>query len=144
MTESSEEIKQLINTEYDTKERKEFEEGIKKGQAAAASYKWFALGLSKEADRINNTDIGKLMQQDMMLCRLVYFIRFKKKYDGINAGTIDSIILIMEKTHTKELRDLGKKGLEKYIELLEKHLKLAKSVYTVAIDLGDFEPIKGR
>jgi hypothetical protein len=45
----------------------------------------------------------------------------------------------MEKTRTKELKELGKDKLQVYINALEKQLKLARAVYTVAIDCGTFD-----
>lgn len=137
---TTEEIKQEIEMNYSPKEREEFYKSIKKIDAAYTMLKWFDFQLSKEADRIIEIDTAELMQQNEKLCKLVYFIRFRKKYDGINIQSIDDMKMMMQKTRTHQLKQLGKKQLKEYIELLEEHLNLAKSVYTVAMDCGDFAP----
>ena len=46
---------------------------------------------------------------------------------------------VMEDIRTAQLKDLGEAGLRIYIEALKNHLKRAESVYTVAVDCGDFK-----
>lgn len=141
---TAEEIKRFIETKYSQDEQKEFYEGIKEVDATAALLKLFEIRLRKEADRIMGIDTADLMQQNEMLCKLVYFIRHRKKYDGISIRTIDDMKIAMEKTRTFQLKQLGKEALKEYIDMLEEHLNLARSVYTVAIDCGDFKPDKSK
>ena len=137
---TAEDIKQEIEMNYSPEERNEFFESIKDIDLTAATLKWFNFGLSKEADRIIKIDTAELMQQNDKLCRLVYFIRFRKKYDGISIQSIDDMKTVMRRTRTFQLKDLGKNALKEYIDMLEEHLNLARSVYTVAIDCGEFAP----
>lgn len=71
--------------------------------------------------------------------RLVYFIRENKKCGEMG---VKEIIEIMDKIHTPQIKLLGKEGIENYIKVLEKQLDLVKSVYTVCIDLKEFEKNK--
>ncbi|NDO50596.1 hypothetical protein FMM75_14750 [Lachnospiraceae bacterium MD335] len=139
---TTEEIKQELEMNYSPKEREEFYESTKKLDAAFTRHKWFEFQLYKEAGRIMEIDTAELMQQNEKLCKMVYFIRFRKKYDGINIQSIDDMKMMMQKTRTLQLKQLGKKKLKEYIKLLEEHLNLARSVYTVAIDVGEFAPDK--
>lgn len=137
------EIKRIIETEYSQDEQKEFNESTKDIDATIALLKMFELRLRKEADRIMSIDTADLMQQNEMLCKLVYFIRHRQKYDGISIRTIDDMKIAIKRTRTFQLKQLGKKALKEYIDMLEEHLNLARSVYTVAMDCGDFKPDKG-
>ena len=141
---TSEEIKQYAKENLSSEEQKNFFKITKEADATAKVFKLFEFGLAKESGRIMAIDTADLMQQNNRLCRLVYFIRSKKKYDGISIQTIDDMKTAIKKTRTPQLKDLGKNGLKEYIEMLEEHLNLARSVYTVAIDCGDFAPDKGR
>lgn len=139
---TTEEIKQFVKTYYSTEEQKKFFEGIKDIESMAEAFKKFTYFLAKEAEKIINADTAVLMEKNNKLCKLVYFIRFSKKYDGIGIRTIEDMQIALKNTRTGQLKQLGKKGLENYIKLLEKHLNLARSVYTVAIDIGAFEKDK--
>lgn len=141
---TTEEIRQYVETHFEQKEQEEFHKRTKRIDATAKLFTLFTFGLAKESARIMATDTADLMQENDMLCRLVYFIRFRKKYDGIGIRTIGDMKTAMKETRTPQLRDLGKEGLREYIKMLEEHLNLARSVYTVAIDCGDFAPDKGR
>ncbi len=71
--------------------------------------------------------------------KLIYFIKYGKKQDAIGIEKVQNIMRVMEDIRTAQLKDLGEAGLRLYIEALKKHLKLAESVYTVAIDCDDFK-----
>ncbi len=141
---TTEEIKQYVEANFSPKEQEEFYEHIKGIDTTAKLFTCFTSGLARESARIMTIDTAALMQQNDRLCKLVYFIRFRKKYDGTSILTMDDMKTAIKKIRTPQLKDLGKEGLREYIKMLEEHLNLARSVYTVAIDCGDFAPDKGR
>ena len=141
---SAEDIKQLVKTDLSKEEQKEFYDSIKEADKTVLLFKLFNSYLEKEVKRIISLDTAILMQQNAKLCKLSYFIKFRKKYDGINIRTIDEMKMMMKETRTSQLLGLGEDGLKKYIKVLEEHLNLAKSVYTVAIDCGNFTPSKAQ
>lgn len=141
---STEDIKQFVKTNLSQEDQKKFFNDTKEADAAVGLLRFFNRHLEDEAKRIISLDTAMLMQQNAKLCKLSYFIKFKKKYDGINIRTIDEMKMMMKETRTSQLLELGKDGLKKYIEVLEEHLNLAKSVYTVAIDCGNFTPSKAQ
>ena len=109
---TSEEIKQYAKENLSPKEQKNFFKITKEADATAKVFKLFEFGLAKESGRIMAIDTADLMQQNNRLCRLVYFIRSKKKYDGISIQTIDDMKTAIKKTRTPQLKDLGKNWLK--------------------------------
>lgn len=98
----------------------------------------FNEALDKEINIIKEVGPVRRVGEDPKLYKLIYFIKYGKKQDAIGIENVQDIMRVMEGIRTAQLKDLGEAGLKAYIEMLEKHLKLAESVYTVAVDCGAF------
>lgn len=93
--------------------------------------------IQEEAVNLKKKDLACIKKEyNDEVYRLVYFIRENKKCGEMG---VKEIIEIMDKIHTLQIKLLGKEGIENYIKVLEKQLDLVKSVYTVCIDLKEFE-----
>jgi hypothetical protein len=140
---SYEELQKMIEEE-DKKEdkkvdKKEVKDLVSKAQDIMEQMKNFDEMLKAEIKRLSQFETITEFNGDVSLFKLFYLIKNSKRYETVDIVTMDDVINIMEKTRTKELKELGKDKLQVYINALEKQLKLARAVYTVAIDCGTFD-----
>lgn len=70
--------------------------------------------------------------------KLRYFMKYKKRLSAISQSDIENIKKQLMETRTGDFLALGD-NLKPYINVLEKHLKLAKAVYIVAVDCGNIK-----
>lgn len=77
-----------------------------------------------------------VLARDENLYNLRYFILNKKRFDTITVENIYDVMNIMKRSGARQLMGV-KSVLKEYILVLEDQLELAKSVYKVAVDLGD-------
>ncbi|ODR33607.1 hypothetical protein [Eisenbergiella tayi] len=77
-----------------------------------------------------------VLARDEKLYNLRYFILNKKRFDTITVDNIYDVMNIMKRSRARQLMGV-KSVLKDYIQVLEEQLDLAKSVYKVAVDLGD-------
>lgn len=114
-------------------------EVISKAKDALEIVAGFDLGLSQEIDRIKTMDTSKWIQENKKFYQLLYFIKYGRKHDAIDVITLTDVMAVAKRTKGVEFMELGEQGLQGYIKVMESHLNLAKSVYTVAVDEGRFQ-----
>lgn len=113
--------------------QKRFEEEVKMAETAICLADIVSNNLKEEVEKILKTNLD--MIKDIQIYKLIYLIKEKQRYDEQGAT---EVINIIRNLHTPQLRMIGKDGLENYISVLEEHLGLVKSVYTVCRDLKEF------
>lgn len=129
---SASRIRAFIKRQKDSIQRR-FEEEVKMAETAICLSDIVSNNLKEEVEKILKTNLD--MIKDIKIYKLLYLIKKKQRYDEQGAAEVISII---RNLHTPQLRKLGKEGLENYIGVLEEHLGLVKSVYTVYSDLKEF------
>jgi hypothetical protein len=136
---SSERIKKYVKEKGSAKQIEKFEKIISEAESALAEIKVFNDELKKEIKRLSCLETINDFNEDVKLFKLFYFVNNGKRYTNASMAAVPDVIKFFEKTRTWQLKDLGKNGLKNYIEALEEHLALARAVYTVAVDCGDFK-----
>ena len=132
-------IKKFVHAKGSEKAIKKFDETVKEAEESLELIEKFNKGFEKEIDRVKEIAPVRGLRENPKRYKLVYFIKYGKKQDAIGIEKAQDIMRVMEDIRTAQLKDLGEAGLRTYIETLKKHLKLAESVYTVAVDCGDFK-----
>ena len=119
------------------KDQAEFNKHTKQSKEMFNALKELDNIIREEAEKLMNMDLEQIKNKyDVEVYRLVYFIKEKKKCGEMG---VKEVIEIMDGIHTLQIKLLGKEGIENYIKALENQLNLANSVYTVCIDLKEFE-----
>ena len=136
---STPKIKKYLKEEKTFKEQKAFKDIVGIAEKALENIRLFEQALTQEIDRVKEISSVRGLRENVKRYRLIYFIRFKKKYGANHIEKIDDIMRVFDDIHTVQLKELGEAGLRMYIEELKKQLTLAEAVYTVAVDCGDFK-----
>ncbi len=130
-------MKKFIKKNRDTNKR--LDELIKKAERTVKLMTEFDRKLDEEINRVKEIASVRGLRENPKRYKLIYFIKYGKKQNAIGIEKVQDITRVMEDIRTAQLKELGEAGLSQYIEALKKHLKLAESVYTVAVDCGDFK-----
>ncbi len=136
---SAAKIKKLVHKTKSKKDVEEFDKANKEATKTLEIIETFNEELKKEIDRVKEIAPVRGLRENPKRYKLIYFIKYGKKQDAIGIEKVQDIMRVMEDIRTAQLKDLGEAGLRLYIETLKKHLKLAESVYTVAVDCGNFK-----
>ena len=121
------------------KEQKQFEKKAEIAEKALKSINQFEEKLAEEINSVKEISSVRGLKENVKRYRLIYYIKFKKKYGANHIEKVQDIMRVLEDIHTAQLKELGEVGLCMYIDALKKQLNLAESVYTVAVDCGDFK-----
>lgn len=132
-------IKKFVHNRGSKEAIKKFDETIKDATENLKLIETFNKELEKEIDRVKEIAPVRKLRENPKRYQLIYFIKYGKKQDLVGIEKVQDIMRVMEDIRTAQLKDLGEAGLRLYIEALKKHLKLAESVYTVAVDCGNFK-----
>ena len=116
-----------------------FDKLIEEAEKALERIESFNKAFDKEINKVKDIASVRGLRENPKRYKLIYFIQYGKKQDAIGIEKVQDIMRVIEDIRTAQLKDLGEAGLKIYIETLKKHLKLAESVYTVAVDCGDFK-----
>ncbi len=136
---STAKIKKLVHDKGSKKVVEIFDEAIKEATKNLELIEKFNKEFEKEIGRVKEIAPVRGLRENPKRYKLIYFIKYGKKQDIVGIEKVQDIMRVMEDIRTAQLKDLGEAGLRIYIEALKKHLKLAESVYTVAVDCGDFK-----
>lgn len=136
---STAKIKKVVKNCGKSKLIEEFNQLIEDAEKALKRIESFDKAFDEEINKVKEIAPVRGLRENPKRYKLIYFIRYGKKQDAIGIEKVQDIMRVMEDIRTAQLKDLGEAGLKTYIETLKKHLRLAESVYTVAVDCGDFK-----
>ena len=132
-------IKKFVKDRGNSETVNKFNTLIEEAKETLKNIEGFNRAFDEEINRVKEIAAVRGLRENPKRYKLIYFIKYGKKQDAIGIEKVQDIMRVMEDIRTAQLKDLGEAGLKTYIETLRKHLKLAESVYTVAVDCGDFK-----
>lgn len=136
---STAKIKKVVKNCKKSKLIERFNQLIEDAEKTLRQIEKFDKAFDEEINKVKEIAPVRGFRENPKRYKLIYFIKYGRKQDAIGIEKVQDIMRVIEDIRTAQLKDLGEAGLKTYIETLKKHLKLAESVYTVAVDCGDFK-----
>lgn len=92
----------------------------------------FDAELNDALKKLISLDMGNI--KDNKLYRILYFLKYSKKFDEFSVVTIDDVIKIMKNTGYNKLNNIGEETLKEYLAQLKKQVQLVEAIFVIEED----------